>query len=97
MFAQWQSSSSKKRNIGADISSATIFLKQKQEDWQQMLAQGQSSSPKKTKKEKKKGKFPGDQPCGLVVKFGMLHFGNPGLYVWILGADLHHSSTMLWW
>ena len=27
-----------------DVSSATIFLKQKEEDWQQMVAQGQSSS-----------------------------------------------------
>ena len=29
-----------------DVSSATILLKQKGEDWQQRLAQGQSSSPK---------------------------------------------------
>ena len=31
-------------------SSETIFLKQKEEDWQQMLAQGQSSSPKNNNK-----------------------------------------------
>ena len=31
---------------GIDVSSATIFLKQKEEDWQPMLAQGQSSSQK---------------------------------------------------
>uniref|UniRef100_A0A9L0T8G3 Uncharacterized protein n=1 Tax=Equus caballus TaxID=9796 RepID=A0A9L0T8G3_HORSE len=31
--------------------SATVFLKQKEEDWQQMLAQGQSSSPKQNKKK----------------------------------------------
>ena len=29
---------------GIDVSSETIFLKQKEEDWQQMLAQGQCSS-----------------------------------------------------
>ena len=27
-----------------DVSSATIFLKQNEEDWQEMLVQGQSSS-----------------------------------------------------
>ena len=32
-----------------DISSVTSFLKQKEENWQQMLAQSQSSSPKKIK------------------------------------------------
>lgn len=32
-----------------DISSGTVFLGQREEDWQQMLAQGQSSSPKKKK------------------------------------------------
>ena len=35
------------RKTGTDVSSGTIFLKQKEEDWQQMLAQGESSSPKK--------------------------------------------------
>ena len=34
------------------VSSATIFLKEKEEDWQQMLAQGQSFSPHKKRKEK---------------------------------------------
>ena len=34
------------RKIGTNVSSATIFRKQKEEDWQQVLAQGQSSSPK---------------------------------------------------
>ena len=33
-----------KIKIGTDVSSLSIFLKQKEEDWQQMLAQGQSSS-----------------------------------------------------
>ena len=33
------------RSIGMDVSSVTIFLKQKEKDRQQMLAQGQSSSP----------------------------------------------------
>lgn len=31
--------------IGTDVSLGTVFLKQKEENWQQML--GQSSSPKK--------------------------------------------------
>ena len=34
-----------------DVSSVTVFLRQKEEDWQQMLAQGQSSSTKKKKKK----------------------------------------------
>ena len=34
-----------------NVSSGTIFLKQKEENWQQMLAQGQSSSPKTNKKK----------------------------------------------
>ena len=37
----------KQRKIGIDVSSGTIFLRQKEEDGQQMLAQGQSSSHKK--------------------------------------------------
>ena len=37
----------KQRKIGIDVTSGPIFLKQKEEDWQWMLAQGQSSSPKK--------------------------------------------------
>ena len=36
-------------HIGTDVSSGRIFLKQKEEDWQQMLAQGKSSSAKKKK------------------------------------------------
>ena len=43
----------KQRRIGRDVSSAAIFLKQKEEDWQQMLAQGQSSSPKNKERKKK--------------------------------------------
>ena len=42
----------KQRKIGTDISSLTIFLKQKEEDWQQMLAQSQSYSPKEKRKNK---------------------------------------------
>ena len=34
------------------FSSGTIFLKLKEEDWQQMLAQGQSSSSKKEKAQR---------------------------------------------
>ena len=37
------------------------------------------------------------QPHDLVVKFGTLCFSGPGLWVWILGTDLHHSSAWLWW
>ena len=39
----------KQRKISTDVSSGTIFLKQKEEGWQQMLAQGQFSSPNKRK------------------------------------------------
>ena len=35
------------RKMGTDVSSGQIFLKQKEEEWQQMLAQGESSSAKK--------------------------------------------------
>ena len=36
-----------------EVSSETVFLKQKEEDWQQILAQGQSSSQKNpTEKQK---------------------------------------------
>ena len=44
----------KQRKIGTDVSSRTIFLKQKEEDWQWMLAQGQSFSPKKRKRAVRK-------------------------------------------
>ena len=37
--------------IDTDVCSATIFLKQKEHRWQQMLAQGQSSSQEKKKKK----------------------------------------------
>ena len=42
----------KERKIGIDVSSATIFLKQNEEDWQQTLAQGQYSSQKEKKTHK---------------------------------------------
>ena len=32
--------------MGTDVSLGPLFLKQKEEDWQQVLAQGQSSSSK---------------------------------------------------
>ena len=35
------------------------------------------------------------RPRGIVAKFSVLHFGGPGLWVGILGMDLHHSSAML--
>ena len=44
----------KQRKIGTDVSSERIFLKQKEEDWQQMFAQGESSSEKKKSQERKK-------------------------------------------
>ena len=34
----------KQRKIGTNVGSGTVFLKQREEDWQWMLAQGQSSS-----------------------------------------------------
>ena len=33
--------------LGTDVISGRIFLKQKEEDWQQMLAQGKTPSAKK--------------------------------------------------
>ena len=42
------------RMIGTDVSSGTIFLRQKEENWQWILVWGQSSSPCKTKTKKKK-------------------------------------------
>ena len=33
----------KQRKTGTDVSSGPLFLKQKEEDWQQVLAQGQFS------------------------------------------------------
>ena len=42
--------------IGTDVSSGPIFLKQKQEDWQQMLTQGQASLPKNPTKQQRKEK-----------------------------------------
>ena len=36
------------------------------------------------------------QPHGVVVGFGRLCFGSPGLWVQIPGTDLCHSA-MLWW
>ena len=47
---QWQHPMCKIEDDCTDVSSATVFLKQKEEDWQKMLAQGQPSSPKKKKK-----------------------------------------------
>ena len=32
-----------------------------------------------------------------VVKFATLHFGGLDSQVWIPGANLYHSSAMLWW
>ena len=53
-LAQGESSSSKKRKIGTDVSSGRIFLKQKkEEDGQQMLAQGESCSAKEMKMKMK--------------------------------------------
>ena len=53
----WHPTYKKQKRIGTDLNSRTIFLKRKkrreEEDWQQMLAQGQSSLPKKLKNKKK--------------------------------------------
>ena len=42
----------KQRKTGTNVGSGTIFLKQKEGDWQQILAQGQSSSHTHTHKVK---------------------------------------------
>ena len=47
----WRHPTYKIKEDWQDISLGTVLLKQKEEDWQQMLAQGQSSSPKNKKKE----------------------------------------------
>ena len=36
------------------------------------------------------------QPHDVMLKFGMVLFGGLDLWVWIPGADLHHSADMLW-
>ena len=66
--------------------------KEREENWQQMLGQGDLSVQKNKKKmygetlsgPSKAGKR-GGQPCGTVVKSSALHFGGPGLQVWIPG------------
>ena len=40
----------KQRKTSTDVSSGTLFLKQEEEDWQRMLAQGDFSSSKNTKR-----------------------------------------------
>ena len=47
----WQCPTYKVEKTGTDVSSVTIFLKQKEGDWQQMFAQGQSFSPKNKKQK----------------------------------------------
>ena len=47
--------------------------------------------------ERLKSKPLHDLPYSVAVKFSMLHFSSPGLWVWILDVVLHHSSAMLWW
>ena len=46
--------------IGTDVGSRTISLKQKEEDWQQMLAQGRFSSHTHTHKKLRLKKFQGN-------------------------------------
>ena len=43
----------------------------------------------------KRGEFQGG-PVAKCLKFPVLCFGSPGSWVQILGADLLHSSAMLW-
>ena len=52
----WCPTYEKQRRIGTDVSPGRIFLKQKEEDWQQELAQDQSSSPKEKTKANKQTK-----------------------------------------
>ena len=46
----WGSIPHKTEEFWLGVSSVTIFLKQKEEDWQQVLARGQSSSQKNQNK-----------------------------------------------
>ena len=50
--------------------------------------------PRKPVEELRRGSF--RWPCCRVVKSSMLHFGGLGLGFRILGADILHSSIMLW-
>ena len=43
----WTYTTYQLRKIGTGVSSGQIFVKLKEEDWEQMLAQGESSSAKK--------------------------------------------------
>ena len=54
----WQCPTYKMEEDWADVSSGRISLKQKEEDWQWKLAQGQSSSPKKDQLNAKWQKVP---------------------------------------
>ena len=56
------------------VSSVTIFLKQKEENWQQIIAQGQSSSQKK--KKRKNTTYFSPKPC----MFALLTYGWPHSY-----------------
>ena len=48
-----------------DISSETTLLKQKEEDWQQILAQGQTSSPKEKGSSGTENKEWAEHNCAL--------------------------------
>ena len=47
----------KQRKTGTDVSSAIIFLTQKEEDWQEMLAQANLPHKKERKKESYKAQI----------------------------------------
>ena len=69
----------KQRKTVTDVSPGTLFLKQKGEDWQQILAQSQSSSPKKNKLLWNISKwflFPFPYQKHKVIFFSDLYYGN---------------------
>ena len=79
------------RTTGTHVSSGLIFLKQKIK--KRGLATDLSSGLIFLRKIERNL---WGWPHGLVVKFGALCFGSPGLRVQMHSADPHHSSAMLW-
>ena len=73
-----------------DISSATVFFKQKEDDWQHMLAQGQSSSPK----EKKRIIYSGGvtKEKGLWTRGGKLWESDEEMY----GGNSQKTRVLSW-
>ena len=86
------------RKMGTDVSSGIIFLKQKEEDWQQMLGQGQSSSPRKKRKKDEKDKGVASRTWQLPLAVIFTHLGSsPGTFFlsFSLQPGIQHSETKL--